>query len=258
MTLRRALHRRIPTPRAVDDPRWMALISTLSDTELDELLEGHTPDGRGELSPLADVAIAVRRRTAVERAPKMTYPLRQAVAQRAAPVTPRRPSLVPVAVGAFGIAGLMLAGAANALPAPIQNVVSDAGGLVGVAIPQADDDVVDTRDGGDGPTSNAGSSGEGDGPEAKGGPPESTPGGATPADPGTPGDHEPATPAIPPEQSNGGNTNGTGQGSGNSQGDANANAHTDGGTGQDNGKDKAPADDGGESDDETDDGQTDG
>ena len=264
MTPRRPLRRRIPTSRAVDDPRWMPAISSLTDHELDELLAGRTPEGRGELAPLADVAIAVRERTAGEPAPVMAYSLRQAVARGSMPL-PRPRRLMPVAVAAFALAGVSLAGAANALPAPVQNMVAEAGDLVGVDIPHStDDDVVETHDLST-TTDAARPLAEGVGsdaePKNQSGP---TPGGTIPADPGTPGDMTPATPAIPPDHSSGGNESINSQGNGptdtdadetdddegddgfagddNGQGDANADAGSDQGTESSNGKAKGGQD----------------
>ena len=198
----RALRRRIPTSGAVDDLQWMTAISSLSDEEVDELLDGHTPDGLRDLAPLADVTAALHRRAAEERAPVMRYPLRHAVARAAsAPAPPRPHRIAYSAVGGAALVAFGWAGAAAALPAPVQNAVADVGSLVGVHVPRADDDdplEVHDHSAVSNPAAVTEAEDEGTQPKAIA-PPGTTPGGATPADPGVPGDLTPATPATPPE-----------------------------------------------------------
>ena len=198
MSRRRAVRRRIPARGAFDDLPWMTAISSLTDEEVDELLAGQAPDGHRELAPLADVATALRERAAHEPVPVMRYPLRHALVRGAAPVEPLRPRrLVHAAIGGATIALLGLAGGANALPAPMQDAVAKVGDLVGVEVPHPSDDPTELPGGG-GARARATPSGSGEGSDlGTGAPPDSTPGGATPADPGTAGDLEPASPALP-------------------------------------------------------------
>jgi hypothetical protein len=182
----------------------MATITELSDPELHELLAGRTPEGLDDLTPLAHLAAAVRRRMEAEPAPVMRYPLRHALSGGTQAATPRYRRLAGLVTAGLGIAAFGAASAANALPAPIQNAVAEAGDLVGVDVPRADDDHhVDAPFSG---TAGPGEA-EDEGNEAKAGPHHTTPGGATPADPGTPGDQEPSAPAIPPDQNSVSNPN---------------------------------------------------
>ena len=245
-----------------DDDEWMTRLASLSDDDLGALLDGEAPAGMPDLMPLAEVMVALRRVRDAQAAPAMNDDLARAIAAR--PDVPgrhvsrarRRLAYVAGTAAAFGVIGV--ATTANALPAPMQHFVADAGDLVGLDVPRPDDDDAEPT-----PSSNEGSpaggekkdgvdSGEpsgtddprGRGDSGNGSPPATTPGGATPADPGPPGDKEPATPATPPDQSKGGvdgenngQSTGTGPGSGavqrTEQGSAN-----DGGTGNagDNGQ----------------------
>ena len=115
----------------------------------------------------------------------------------------RRPARLVAGVAAAALVVMTMQGAASgALPDPVQRAVSRAAGWVGLDLPDpADDEVLpggpDDRveDPGGAPGDEAPTP-EGGKPSAPLGPPESTPGGAIPADPGGPG--EPATPATPP------------------------------------------------------------
>jgi len=251
--------RRIPADPAGDHDHWMTRLTTLDEHDVEVLLAGHTPEGMHDLAPIADVTSTLRARAATEVAPAMGTALRRALAEAPAatpghqPGRTRRP-LAALTAAAVGLVAFGVASAANALPAPLQRMVAEAGDLVGVAVPRPDDDdqVVDTEGPDDRPggTSSGDAEGNderpgGDGVEDTGGdntgPPASTPGGATPADPGEPGDKEPATPAIPPEHSEGGNENGTGPGSGNGQGQDNGQGQANGqGEGSGEGRSSAP------------------
>ena len=231
----------------------MARFAELDDDTVDDLLRGNTPEGYEDLAPVAALAVAVRAR-ATAHGPEISPALRAQLLERPhvppryVGVARRRLRLGAAAAAAVAVVGV--AAAQNALPASAQRFVSSAADLVGIHVPHPDDDdgapsvtTVDgpesTSDDGEGPgdggttPGDEGTTGSGDarrharrtappGQSSTGGPPDETPGGATPADPGTPGDHEPATPAIPPPNSNGGgngnNGGGNGQGNGNGQG----------------------------------------
>jgi hypothetical protein len=209
---------RIPGDPSDDGDEWMARVTALSDHDVDQLIAGRTPEGMHDLAPVAQVSLALRERTAFEIAPVMGPSLRQALADAPALTTRNtgriRRRLSGMAAAGVGVFALGAATAANALPAPVQAIVSEAGELLGVEVPHPDDhasdeghhdvgpEVPSTDDvpvpGGDRGSSGApgANGGEEPGPEDIG-PPATTPAGTTPADPGTPGDHEPATPARP-------------------------------------------------------------
>jgi hypothetical protein len=211
--------------------------TALSDHGVDELIAGRSPAGLHDLRPLADVTQALRVRAANEVAPPMGHALRMSLANASATTAPnqwsrirhRLPGLAAVGVGVI-VFGTMTA--ANALPAPVQHIVADAGTLVGVDVPTPDEGSdeptgsSDAKPDEDGAESEPATTHEDSGPtkvrpEPNGsGPPEGTPRGAlpadprergapgdhapaTPAEPGTPGDHAPADPAMPPEHSKG-------------------------------------------------------
>jgi hypothetical protein len=177
----------------------MTGISSLSDEEVDELLAGHAPTGRADLAPVAAVATSVRRHVAAETAPMIRYPLRHAIGRRAVVVVPRPRPLVHAAMGA-AVTVFALAGAADALPAPVQEAVADVGDLVGVEMPHATDEHhLSAHVAAVAIAPNEAAEEEDEGTEPK--PyqrPGAVPEGATPADPGSPGDHQAATPATPP------------------------------------------------------------
>jgi hypothetical protein len=170
----------------------------LSASELDELFEGQHPDDRPDLRPVADLAVALRARADAEPAPVMRYELRRAIADHVAPLAPsrvRRRWLGAIAASAALVA-FGAVGGAGALPAPLQNAVSSAGGIVGVELPRADDAA------GDAPGLPVAEVILGDSDEDETGPtavapPHRTPGGAAPADPDDAAD-APAIPAVPP------------------------------------------------------------
>ena len=207
MNRRRWLRRRIPRSSAVDDLRWMPAISSLSDEQVDSLLAGHAPEGQDELAPLAEVATAVRWRAAHEPTPVMRYPLRHAVARAMLPGEPQsRGRLAHAALSGAAIAVLAVAGAADALPAPVQDAVADVGALVGIQVPGASDDGGTDIAEGSAPAAQPGfAEDEDDGADPGAARPSSlTPGGAVAADPGTPDDGEPASPATAPENADSG------------------------------------------------------
>jgi hypothetical protein len=177
----------------------MDRFTPLSDQEIDELLHGRAPEGHADLRPVADLAAAVLARRADEPAPVMGYELRRAISDRARPPVPvlrhprwRQALAASAAAAAFGVVGV-----AGALPAPIQDAVADAGRVVGVELPRSSD-VADEAPGVETATSVLGDREQGSTGPTAAAPPDVTPGGAAPADPGTAGDREPATPAIPP------------------------------------------------------------
>ncbi len=189
-----------PPGQQDDSYKWMALLTTLDDDQLEALLQGATPVE--ELAPVAEVVQRLRRSVDAEPVPPMSDVLLAQLS--AAPVVPlatrraTKASLVKAAAAA--VAAVLAVGGAgaaqNRLPSGLQDVVSSTADLVGIDVPSsaergshADDD----DDGGQ-PVDTAGT-GNGGEPGYEG----TTPGGATPADPGTPGDKEPATPATPPQ-----------------------------------------------------------
>jgi hypothetical protein len=222
-------------PEATDDAfdQWMTRIAELDDVAVDALLRGDTPDGCGDLAPVAELTAAVRRRVTAE-SPAMSSALRAQIRQQPH-VAPRfvgapRRRLQLAAAAAFALLFVGVAATRNALPAAAQRVVANVAHVVGLDVPRPeDDDAPDDSTTDPGSTKGAADEDEGtgsDGPAVPGapdgragasdgddtgspqGPPDQTPGGATPADPGTPGDHEPATPAEPPAHSNGGSDGG--------------------------------------------------
>lgn len=187
--------------QAADDrTKWMDTIADLDDAGTDALLRGEASGT--ELTPLAHVVRRLRESVAAEALPPMSAALRAQIdAPLVVPLHARRVarrSLAQAAVAAVAVAvALVGAGAAqNRLPGGLQDVVSSAVEVVGIDVPRsaerhAADDEVDREVEGDS-TEAPGNDGE---PGYEG----TTPGGATPADPGTPGDKEPAVPATPPE-----------------------------------------------------------
>jgi hypothetical protein len=183
----------------------MAPLSLLNDAELDELLAGRPLEGRPDLAPLADMAAAVTARVRAEPAPVMGYELRRAMAAGSARparrVQRRILDAVAATVAVFAVGAVSAAGA---LPSTLQNAVSNAGSVVGISVPRADEADDRARDA---VAPHLGEA-EDEGTEVKAAaPPDVTPGGARPADPGTPSDQDlaiPATPATPPEQGSGG------------------------------------------------------
>ena len=206
---------RIPEgrPDAFDD--WMARFAELDDATVDDLLRGNTPEGYEDLAPVAELAVAVRAR-ATAHDPEISPALRAQLLERP-PVPPRyvgvaRRRLRLGAAAAAAVAVVGVAAAQNALPASAQRFVSSAADLVGLDVPRPDDDgegPVTTVDEPESTSDDGEAPGDGGhhrlrgaraarrrtaplGQSSTGGPPDETPGGATPADPGTPGDHEPA------------------------------------------------------------------
>ncbi len=236
---------RIPRGPQDDHDEWMALFRTLPDREIDDLLAGRPP-----VTPVAaalvDLVATLRADGARHGAPPMSDALRQQIATpppRAPEPRRRRRAVVAGLAGlAFGTAGLGIAGAQNALPAPVQDATASAADLVGIELPHHDDGedqpgapAEDDRGSGAGERPGNGPDGtgnqgkgpsetgnQGNGPDATGnpgkepagpqGPPESTPGGAVPAEPGGPG--QPATPASPPPHPQGDGTSESNAGNG--------------------------------------------
>jgi hypothetical protein len=239
---------RIPDDRADAFDEWMTRIAELDDAAVEGLLRGDTPEGCGDLAPVAGVTAALRHEATAHR-PAMGPALRVQIAER--PHVPPRYAGAPrrrlqLAVAAAAVLIVGVAATQNALPAAAQRAVSNVADLVGIDVPRPEGDAdeapststEDTPSGStdasdaptgtdapDGPRAAEPSGAEGEtvtpgtgAPSSQGGPPESTPGGATPAEPGTPGDREPATPAVPPTHSNGGgNGNARGNGTGNGE-----------------------------------------
>lgn len=209
---------------------WMARFSELDDAAVGQLLRGDTPAGCEDLAPVAELVLTLRERATAD-GPQIGASLRAQMQQRprVAPryvgVARRRLQLAAVA------AALVLIGVAashNALPAAAQRIVSNAADLAGIDVPRPGEDRDHPPSTSSAGTDTSGSTGTTDGTETSdpttgtkggapstGGPPEQTPGGAIPADPGAPHDGEPATPATPPPHSNGGGNGNNGTGSGN-------------------------------------------
>jgi hypothetical protein len=185
----------------------MTRFAELDDAAVDDLLRGDTPAGCEDLAPVAQLATVVRQR-ATALTPAMGTALRAQIQQRPAVPprhvgVPRRRLQVAAAAVSFAIVGV--AAAQNALPAAAQRFVASAADLVGLDVPRPEDRAgnprtpttdtgsTDPTEGTEGPdgTSADGKEPASTGPHTsvpEGGPPEETPGGATPADPGTPGD----------------------------------------------------------------------
>lgn len=182
---------RISTSAEDVDSAWMARLSALSDLEVDSLLCGTVPPDSEDLAPIADMALALRRHVLLDDVPEMSDELRRQLTDAVlVPLAPRsvmRLAAVKAVAAAAAVAALFIGVGAsqNRLPAGMQNAVSSVAELVGVEVPRADvhDHAPVELD--------RGRDDEG-----------RTPGGATPADPGTPGDGEPATPATPPDNGN--------------------------------------------------------
>jgi hypothetical protein len=196
------LGRSAHTPEAVghDDPEWMATFSALDDHEVDGLLAGLPPDD-ADLAPLAEVAAMLRRSAAAERVPTMSATLRaQLAGPKVVAIAARqagRSALIKAAAAAAAAAAVVTLGVGatqNRLPSGLQDVLSSTANLVGIHVPTAAERPSH---------SNGGSEPSDDVDDQDPGHQGTTPGGATPADPGTPGDKEPATPATPPAQSDG-------------------------------------------------------
>lgn len=187
---------------ADDGTKWMDTIADLDDEGTDALLRGEASSPG--LTPLAHVVRRLRESVATETLPPMSAQLRAQIdaplvvalhARRLAGRTLVRAALAAAAA----VVALVGAGATqNRLPGGLQDVVSSAAEIVGLDVPRsverhADDDHDPVEVEGEVDSTDApGHDGE---PGYEG----TTPGGATPADPGTPGDHEPAVPATPPE-----------------------------------------------------------
>ena len=225
---------RIPMGPSDDRDQWMAHVTSLSDHDIDELIAGRTPEGMHELSPVAQVSLALRERTAFETAPAMGPSLRQALADAPAltarntgRIRRRLSGMAAVGVGALAFGA---ATAANAL-------VSEAGDVVGLELPHSDDRAHDGAENESGPEATTpdddlghgddtstdlgpGAIDEGQPSSADVGPPPSTPAGTTPADPGTPRDQAPATPAVPSASSHGLEPDDTAPGNGHPTGPA--------------------------------------
>ncbi len=228
----------------------MATIAALSDQELEELLAGRTPEGLDDLASLADLAGAVRQRREAEPVPVMGYSLRRALCGPSIPAARHR-SLAGLVAAAIGIVAFGAASAANALPAPIQNAVAEASGIVGVQVPHAGSDDLAAID--EPPARVAGfTEAEDEGNEAKvANPPDATPGGATPATPPEPSTGTDGTGS----DGAGGHVGGTIEEDAGTGGDK---AHDNAGDGAGNGEDKADNAEDRADDDEDDDGSADG
>jgi len=193
----------IPSASRDDDLLWMAQLEDLSEADLDSLLLGVPPEGAEQLAPLAELAAALRVSALTEPVPPMGVQLRDQVAAGTASDGPgplallRRAGSKALLVAAAASAAVALVGvgaARNALPDDLQDAVSAVAGAVGVDVPTSADGGSEVQIS-DAPAD-----------EEVPGTPDSTPGGATPADPGLPGDRAPATPAVPPPAAgNGGN-----------------------------------------------------
>jgi hypothetical protein len=198
----------IPTDGVDDDDRWMARIQQLEDHEVDALLAGDAPSDRA-LAPISDVARALRTRVTWEPVPALGQPLRDQLAAGLPPAgrrAARRALLVAAAaVLVASVAAISVGAAQNRLPADLQDAVASTADLVGVHVPTSDersDDAGEARSdigadhGRDDEAPVAAAAGADGDPGYEG----VTPGGATPADPGTVGDSEPAIPAVPPDE----------------------------------------------------------
>lgn len=206
---------RIPTGSGGDDGKWMARFTEIPDAEVDALLQGVVPDDGDDLAPIAELAAALRHRVAEEPVPPMNPALRAQISggnvvplDRARLV--RRPLIGAAAAAAVVLATLVAGASQEVLPERVQRVVASVAERLGIDLPHPDDDI------------------ESQPVRSEGSPPETTPGGATPADPGAPGG--PATPADPADgQGSGGGQGGNpgqdanpglGQGSGPGEGDS--------------------------------------
>ena len=225
---------RIPDGAADDHDQWMAPVTSLSDHDIDELIAGRTPEGMPDLSPVAQVSAALREWTALENAPAMGSSLRQALADAPASSTRNhmgriRRRLSGMAAVGVGALALGAATAANALPAPVQAAVSEAGQVVGIDLPHPDDRANDHAeeigpeaviDASGQPSSSDAPRTPDEGRRTDGStPPATTSAGTEPADPGSPGDQQPATPADPVDPAtdrHGLNPDGTAPGNGQS------------------------------------------
>ena len=193
-----------------DHTGWMAMFSALDDHEVAGLLAGLRP-AEAELAPLADLVALLRRSAEAEPVPTMSAPLRAQLAGPPVVVLAARRAgrsalakAGAVAAAATVVVTLGVGASQNRLPAGLQDVLSSTANFVGIHVPKAGER--QSRSSGDGqPDTAPGANDPNPGHEG------TTPGGATPADPGTPGDKEPATPATPPAQSSGtpGDNNGT-------------------------------------------------
>jgi hypothetical protein len=191
----------IPTGDMGDRDQWMTMFSALDDASVDALLDGRAlPDG--ELHDVAEVVERLRASARREPVPPVSAALRAQL--RGANVVPFGPALAARrsmrrgVLAAAAAAAVVLVGVGadqNRLPANVQDVVASAAELVGVDVPTSDER----------PAAGVGST---QSSEGAGGTDGSTPGGATPADPGERGDHQPATPAVPPEHAGSDNANG--------------------------------------------------
>lgn len=187
-----------------DHEKWVTMSDDLDD-ELDGLLRGRaTP---AESAALLAVIARLRELAISEPVPPMGDAL---LAQVQAAARARRGAsralALAVGAGAVVLLGLLGVGAAqNRLPSGLQDVMSSTADLVGLHVPESaerqhgagDDGGPEREADGSDPVGGAGADRGKDAPGYGG----TTPGGATPADPGTPGDREPATPAVPPSVS---------------------------------------------------------
>ncbi|MFL6204067.1 MAG: hypothetical protein ACJ739_01825 [Acidimicrobiales bacterium] len=180
----------------------MTAISTLSEEEVDALVSGHTPVGRGDLAPVAEALTTLRRQVAEEPVPTVGYPLRSAMARRAAPPAPSTPRSLAVTAVASAVTVLALAGAADALPAPVQEAVADVGDLVGVEVPHSSTEhSLEERGAAASTVHPASTEAEDEGTEPKAErAPLTVPAGAIAPGPGSPGDDEAASPDSSPGQ----------------------------------------------------------
>jgi hypothetical protein len=251
-----SLDGRIPPTSDDDHEQWMDTFSTVADEEIDALLRGKSAL---PVAPELTTVVHELRSDAVRHgAPPMSAALRAQIARPTptAVSTLRRRRLI-----ASGLGGLLLGGATmgvaaaqDVLPVPIQDATASVAGVLGLDLPRSTDRDAPGSDGtADDGTSGSGRSTDtttaanepsGDGstgttPEdvSTAGPPDSTPGGALPADPGTPGDEEPATPATPATGDGQGAVDDvTDQGSGNAQGSGRGNGNSASETGQATGR----------------------
>lgn len=114
----------------------------------DAVLAGHVPTGADDLAPVAALVSGMRSRRDAEPVPPMGVELRAVIDELCGParpeaappaaITPRRRgrrirALVGGVVAALTVSGL---GVAGALPAPVQRVVSDTAGHLGIVLPE--------------------------------------------------------------------------------------------------------------------------
>jgi hypothetical protein len=185
----------------------MTMFSTLDDDEVEALLDGRALTDDTTLGDLSSVAHRLRTSAQREPVPPMSAALRAQVEQRS--VVANRPAWaahrslrrgLAAAAAAAAILALVGVGAEqNRLPADVQDIVSSVADALGVEVPRADERPSQSDEEGPSSDGTSGSDDTGGDHGRQGG---TTPGGATPADPGTSGDKEPATPATPPEQGN--------------------------------------------------------